>query len=45
MLVAGSRDGTEPALDLENTGWDYRLPETLWKRPLEIDFRRFTTVA
>ncbi len=44
MLVAGSRDGTEPALDLEGTGWDYRLPETLWKRPLEIDLRRFGLV-
>jgi hypothetical protein len=41
MFVARKMDGSEPALELETTGWDYRLPEPAWKRPLEIDLRRF----
>jgi hypothetical protein len=41
MLVAGARDGGDPSIELEHTGWDYRLPEPRWKRPLEIDLRRF----
>jgi hypothetical protein len=41
MLVARKMDGTAPALEIEDTGWDYRLPEPSWKWPLEIDLRRF----
>jgi hypothetical protein len=45
MLVARNIDGTEPGLQIENTGWDFRLPEPSWKRPLELDLRRFGLIA
>jgi hypothetical protein len=44
MLVARKMDGAEPALEIEHTGWDYRLPQPTWMRPLEIDLRRFGLV-
>lgn len=45
MLVARKRDGTDLTIEIENTGWNYRLAEPSWKRPLEIDLRRFGLIA
>jgi hypothetical protein len=41
MLVGAGDAGSTPRIELEDTAWDDRLPEVLWRRPLELDLRRF----
>jgi hypothetical protein len=41
MLVAGEKQGDPPRLDIEYTGSNKRLPELHWRRPLDLDQRRF----
>jgi hypothetical protein len=41
MLVGSGPDGLTPRLEGEATGWDARLADVLWRRPLELDLLRF----
>lgn len=40
-MLIGEVDGRNPRLVIEATASNARLPDTAWKRPIEVDFRRY----
>jgi hypothetical protein len=41
MLAAGEKQGDPPRLDIEYPDENPRLQHLYWRRPVEIDLRRF----
>lgn len=42
LILTADRDGRNPRFLIEATASNARLADTSWKRPIEVDFRRFS---